>query len=77
MLNVAPGFKDKTRYTPYVCLGIQFTHIVTNKGAISKTMPLLHSAIVFVTKDIVLLYSLYYNSILLAKPPTPQESSTG
>ena len=29
--HVAPGFKDKTRYTPYVCLGIQFTHIVTNE----------------------------------------------
>ena len=42
--SVAPGFKDKTRYTPYVCPGIQFTHIVTNEGVISKTMPLLHSA---------------------------------
>ena len=29
--NVALGFKDKTRYTPYVCLGIQITHIVTNE----------------------------------------------
>ena len=41
--RVAPGFKDKTRYTPYVCPGIQFTHIVINEGVISKTMPLLHS----------------------------------
>ena len=39
---VAPSFKNITRYIPYVCPGIQFTHIVTN-GVISKTMPLLHS----------------------------------
>ena len=58
-IYVAPGFKDKIRYIPYVCPGIQFTHIATNEGVISKTMPLLHSAIVFVTKDIVLLYSIY------------------
>ena len=43
-LCVAPSFKNKTKYTPYVCLGIQFTHMVTNEGVISKTMPLLHSA---------------------------------
>ena len=37
--SVAPGFKDKPRYTPCVCPGIQFTHIVANEGVISKTMP--------------------------------------
>ena len=42
-LPIAPGFKDKTRYTPYVCPGTQFTHIVTNERVKSKTMPLLHS----------------------------------
>ena len=70
---IAPSFKDKTRYTPYVCPGIQFTHIATNEGVIPKAMPLLHSAQVFVTKGIVLLYSIYYNSILPVKPPTPLE----
>ena len=65
-VGVAPGFKDKTRYVPYVCPEIQFTHIVTNEGVISKTMPLLHRTQIFVTKDTVLVYSIYYNSILLA-----------
>jgi hypothetical protein len=32
--DVAPGFKDKTRYTPYVSPGSQISHIVTNKGNI-------------------------------------------
>ena len=32
---VAPGFKDKTRYTPYVSLGSQILHIATNKGNIN------------------------------------------
>ena len=29
---VAPGFKDKTRYTLYVSPGSQISHITTNKG---------------------------------------------
>jgi hypothetical protein len=32
MVRVATNFKDKTRYFLYVCPGIEFTHIVTNKG---------------------------------------------
>jgi hypothetical protein len=32
--NVAPGFKNKTRYTPYVSPGSQISHIATNKGDI-------------------------------------------
>jgi hypothetical protein len=34
LMAVAPGFKNKTRYTPYVSLGSQISHIATNKGNI-------------------------------------------
>jgi len=30
--GVIPDFKDKTRYTPYVSLRSQISHIATNKG---------------------------------------------
>ena len=30
-VTVAPGFKNKTRYTPYVSPGSQISHIATNK----------------------------------------------
>ena len=33
---VAPGFKNKTRYTPHVSLGSQVSHIATNKGNIER-----------------------------------------
>ena len=33
---VAPGFKDKTRYTRYVSPGSQISHIATNKGNIKR-----------------------------------------
>jgi len=33
---VAPGFKNKTRYTPYVSPGSQISHIATNKGNINR-----------------------------------------
>ena len=42
---VAPGFKDKTRYTLYVSPGSQFSHIATNKGNI-KRQYLLHNVLV-------------------------------
>ena len=32
---VAPGFKNKTKYTPYVNLGSQISYIATNKGNIN------------------------------------------
>jgi len=32
---VAPGFMNKTRYTPYVSLGSEISHIATNKGNIN------------------------------------------
>ena len=34
--GVAPGFKDKTRYTLYVSPGSQISHIATNKDNIKK-----------------------------------------
>ena len=34
--TVAPDFKNKTRYTPYVSLGSQISHIATNKGNIER-----------------------------------------
>ena len=33
---VAPGFKNKTRYAPYVSLESQLSHIATNKGNINR-----------------------------------------
>ena len=33
---VALGFKDKTRYTPYVSPGSKISHIATNKGNINR-----------------------------------------
>ena len=36
--SVAPGFKNKTRYTPYVSPGSQISHIATNRGNIKQTM---------------------------------------
>ena len=35
-MTVAPGFKDKTRYTPYVSPGSQISHIAINKGNINR-----------------------------------------
>ena len=36
LLNVAPGFKNKTRYTPYVSPGSQISHIAINKSNINR-----------------------------------------
>ena len=36
VVYVAPGFKNKTRYTPYVSPGSQISHIATNKGNINR-----------------------------------------
>ena len=33
---VASSFKNKTRYTPYVSLESQISHIATNKGNIER-----------------------------------------
>ena len=34
--TVAPGFKDKTRYTLYMSPGSQISHITTNKDNIKR-----------------------------------------
>ena len=34
--SVASGFKNKTRYTPYVSPGSQISHIAINKGNIKR-----------------------------------------
>ena len=34
--GVAPGFKDKNRYTPYVSPGSQISHIATSKDVETK-----------------------------------------
>ena len=44
-VSVAPGFKDKIRYTLYVSPGSQISHIATNKGNI-KRQYLLHNVLV-------------------------------
>ena len=36
LLAVAPGFKSKTRYRPYVSPGSQISHIATNKGNVKR-----------------------------------------
>ena len=43
--NVAPGFKDKTRYTLYESPGSQISYIATNKDNI-KRQYLLHNVLV-------------------------------
>ena len=35
-VSIAPGFKNKTRYAPYVSPGSQISHIATNKGNINR-----------------------------------------
>ena len=39
-LDAAPGFKNKIRYTPYVSLESQISHIATNKGNIKRQCPI-------------------------------------
>ena len=67
---VAPGFKDKTRYTLYVSLGSQISHIAINKGNI-KRQYLLHN--VLVKRKVPSEYrQRKVDSDLLAKTPNPQ-----
>jgi hypothetical protein len=48
---VAPGFKNKTRYTPHVSPGSQISHIATNKGNIKRQCSIYN---VLIVKDITL-----------------------
>ena len=49
--TVTPDFKNKTRYTPYVSLGSQISHIATNKGNIKRQCSIY---IILSIKDITL-----------------------
>ena len=51
LLVVAPGFKNKTRYAPYVSPESQISHIATNKGNIKRQCS---TYIVLSIKDITL-----------------------
>ena len=75
LLTVAPGFKNKTRYTLYVSLGSQISHIATNKGNIKQTM-LIYNEISI--KDITLDSKQRKDTpFFQAKTPNPQGQLTG
>ena len=72
---VAPGFKDITRYTPYVSPGSQISHIATNKSNIKRQCSI-HN--VLSIKDITLdSKQRKDNSDLRVKTPLPQGQLTG
>ena len=73
--NAAPGFKDKTRYTPYVSLESQITHMVTNRGNINRQCLIYN---VVSTKNITLDSKRRKdNSDLRVKTPNPQGQLNG
>ena len=68
--HVAPGFKNKTRYTPYVSLGSQISHTTTNKGNINRQCSIYN---VLSIKNITLDSKQWKdNSDLRVKTPIPQ-----
>ena len=72
---VAPGFKNKTRYTPYVSPGSQISHIAINKGNINKQCSIYN---VLSIKNITLNSKQWKdNSDLWVKTPIPQGQLTG
>ena len=74
MKSIAPGFKNKIRYTPYVSPGSQITHIATNKGNIEKQCSIYN---ILSIKNITL-YSKQQkdNSDPQVKTPIPQGQLT-
>ena len=75
MVNVAPGFKNKNRYTPYVGPGSQISHISTNKGNINRQCLTYN---ILSIKDITLDNKQWKdNSDLWVKTPIPQGQLTG
>ena len=73
--RVAPGFKDKTKYTPYVSPGSQITHMTTNKGNI-KRQYLIYN--ILSIKDITIdSKQRKDNSDLWVKTPIPQGQLIG
>ena len=72
---VAPDFKNKTRYTPYVSPGSQISHIATNKGNINRQCSIYN---VLSIKNITLDNKQWKdNPDLRVKTPIPQGQLTG
>ena len=68
--TVAPGFKNKTRYTPYVSPESQISHIATNKGNIERQCSIYNVlSINYITLD---RKQRKDNSDLWVKTPIPQ-----
>ena len=73
--TVAPGFKNKIRYTPYVSLGSQILHIATNNGNIKRQCSIFN---VLSIEDITLDSKQWKdNSDIRVKTPIPQGQLTG
>ena len=75
VLHVAPSFKNKNRYAPYVSLGSQISHIAINKGNIERQCSKYN---VLSIKDITLDSKQWKdNSDLRVKTLIPQGQLTG
>ena len=73
--HVAPNFKNKIRYTPYVSLGSQISYIATNKGNINRECSIYNGlSINNITLDSK---QRQDNSELRVKTPIPQGQLTG
>ena len=72
---VAPAFKNKTRYTPYMSLESQISYIATNKGNSERQCSIYN---ILSIKDITLNNKQRQdNSDLQVKTLTPQRQLTG
>ena len=75
VMIVAPNFKNKTRYAPYVSLGSQISHIATNMGNIKRQCSIYN---VFSIKNITLNSKQRNdNSVPRVNTPIPQGQLTG
>ena len=72
---VAPGFKNKTRYAPYVSPGNQISHIAINKGNINRQC--LNTQRISIENITSEYRQRKDNSDLLAKTLNPQGQLTG
>ena len=75
LVIIAPGFKNKTRYTPYVSLGSQISHIAINKGNINRQCLIYN---ILRIKDLTLDSKQQKDNFdLWVKTPIPQGQLTG
>ena len=73
--RIAPGFKNKTRYTPYMSLESQISYIATNRGNINRQCLIYN---ILNIKDITLDNKQQKdNSDLQVKTQIPQGQLTG